>query len=104
AVVTVNNFGKGKAYCIGCGLSQNFYNKFIKKILKDFVLGDIKTPDEVEIATREKEHKKFIFLMNFSNKSSKILLNREYIDLIKGKSIKGEIKLNPFDALILTMK
>jgi len=104
AAVTVNNFGKGKAYYIGCGLSQNFYDKFIKKILKDFVFEDIKTPDEVEIATREKKDKKFIFLMNFSNKSSRIFLNKEYIDLIKGKSIKGEIKLNPFGVLILTMK
>jgi len=104
AAVTVNNFGKGKAYYIGCGLSQNFYDKIIKKILKDFVFEDIKTPDEVEIATREKEGKKFIFLMNFSNKSPRILLNKEYIDLIKGESIKGEIKLNPFDIFILVMK
>ena len=101
AAATVNTFGKGKAYYVGCGLPQDFYDRFMEKVLPSLTLKSIKAPDEVEITTREKEGKRFIFVMNFSDKSSKIFLDKEYTELMKGKRLKGKVGLEPFEVLIL---
>jgi len=101
AAVTVNTLGKGEAYYVGCGLPQNFYDRLIEKILPGLALKSIKTPDEVEITTREKEGKRFVFVMNFSAKPSKIFLDEEYTELIKGKKLKEKVNLDPFEVLIL---
>ena len=101
AAATVNSFGKGKAYYVGCGLPQNFYDRFMEKVLEGLALESIKVPHEVEITTREKEGKRFIFVMNFSAKPSKIFLDKEYTELIKEKKLKGKINLDPFEVLIL---
>jgi len=99
--VAVNTFGKGRAYYVGCGLPQGFYDRFIEKVLEGLALENIKVPDKVEIATREKKGKRFIFIMNFSAKPSKIFLDKEYTELIKGKRLKEKVNLDPFEVLIL---
>ncbi len=101
AAVTVNTFAEGKFYYVGCGLPQAFYDKFIAEILKGLVPEGIKVPDEVEITLREKNGKKFIFVMNFSDKSSRIFLNKEYTELKEKKKLQGEINFAPFEVLIL---
>lgn len=101
AAATVNTFGKGRAYYVGCGLPQSFYDRLIEKVLSPLILKSIKAPDEVEITTREKDNKRFIFIMNFSDKPSRIFLGEEYTELIKGKRLEGKIKLDPFEVLIL---
>jgi len=50
---------------------------------------EIRCPDEVEIVIRQKEDKKLIFLMNFSDKSSEVSLSREYVDLITEKKLSS---------------
>jgi len=102
AAVTVNSFGRGKAYYVGCGLTQGFYDKLMREILEDLGLKDIKYPNEVEVAIREKEDKRFIFLMNFSGKSCKVSLAREYMDLVAEKRVYGKVKVEPFGVLVLT--
>jgi len=101
AAATVRSFGKGKAYYIGCGLSQGFYDKLMRKVLKGLELEEIRCPDEVEIAIRQKEDKKLIFLMNFSDKSSEVSLSREYVDLITEKKLSGKVEVEPFGVMLL---
>ena len=99
--VAVNTFGKGRAYYVGCGLPQGFYDRFIEKILPGLALESIKVPDEVEIATRGKKGKRFVFVMNFSAKPSRIFLKKKYTELIKGERLEEKIDLGPFEVLIL---
>jgi len=101
AAATVNTFGKGRAYYVGCGLPQSFYDRLMEKVLEGLALENIKTPDEVEITTREKKGKRFIFVMNFSARPSRIFLDKEYTELIKEKRLKGKVSLDPFEVLIL---
>lgn len=101
AAVTVNSFENGKAYYLGYGLPQGFYDEFTEEILEDLTLEGIRFSDEVEIAIREKNSKKFIFVIKFSDKSSKIFLSKEYEELMKRKKLKGETSLAPFEVLNL---
>jgi len=39
--------------------------------------------------------------MNFSDKSSRIFLKKEYTELKEKKKLEGEINLAPFEVLIL---
>jgi len=73
----------------------------MEKALEGLALESIKVLDEVEIATREKEGKRFVFIMNFSDKPSRIFLKKKFTELIKEKRLEGEVILNPFEVLIL---
>ncbi len=101
AAATVNDFEEGQAYYIGCGLPQEFYNKLLGEILEDASLKDIQVPEEVEVSIREKDGKKFIFVINFSEAPSKISLKRSYRELIKGEKMEGKITLDPFGVMVL---
>lgn len=101
AAVTVNNYGKGKAYYIGCGISQEFYDTLMKQLLSEYAVKDIIFPEEVEINIREKEGKKFIFVNNFSDRTVRIELKSSKIDLIDNKPVQGEMELPPFGIMVL---
>ena len=73
----------------------------MRKVLKGLELEEIRCPDEVEIAIRQKEDKKLIFLMNFSDKSSEVSLSREYVDLITEKKLSGKVEIDPFGVMLL---
>jgi beta-galactosidase GanA len=64
-------------------------------------IKDIIFPEEVEVNTREKDGKKFIFVTNFSDKSQKITINSPIVDLIREDTLEGEIDLEPFRVSIL---
>ena len=101
SAVTVNNYGRGKAYYIGCGLSQEFYNSLIEKLLSEYSLKDVDFPEDVEVNTREKDGKKLIFINNFSDKEVIIEVKKPFYELLKERTVQGEIKLSPFEIMIL---
>jgi len=101
AAVTVNQYGKGKASYVGCGLSQEFYNSLMGECLSTFAIKDIIFPEEVEVNTREKDGKKFIFITNFSDSSKKITLIKPFLEMIKEVKLEGEVELEPFGVIIL---
>jgi len=101
AAVTVNRYGKGKAYYTGCGLSQEFYDSLMKQLLSEYSIKDIVFPEEVEVNIREKDGRRFVFITNFSDKSVSIKIKRDMRDLITDKYINGETELSPFGIMIL---
>lgn len=101
ATVTVNTYGKGKAYYIGCGLSEEFYDSLMKQLLDEYSVKDIVFPEEVEVNVREKNGKSFIFITNFSDRSVSINIKRSMTDLITQRAIEGEVELSPFGVMIL---
>jgi len=101
SAVTVNNYGKGKAYYIGCGLSQEFYDSLMKEILSEYSLKELSFPEEVEVNIREKDGKRLIFINNFSDRTVYIDIKKKLFDLISEKFVNGELELSPFGVMIL---
>lgn len=112
-VLTKNIFGKGTVYYMGTRSNEEFYKDFLRDICKDThiitaegtsvegALGD--RCGDIEVAVREKDGKRIMFLLNHENKSKVVLLQKGGVELLSGNKISdGEkVYLNPFDGMII---
>jgi beta-galactosidase len=102
---TVNKYGQGKAYYIGArtelGFLQDLYQSIAKKLKLKKAL-DTKLPEGVTAQLRRDGKKRYIFVMNFNEKSCEVKLDKTYTDLLKGKKVKGHLKLPKYGVAILS--
>ncbi len=89
--VTVNEYGKGKAYYVAFASEDEFIGDFIKDITDGIDLGvpDFGIPDGVSVRKRGD----CIFILNFADGERTVTLDKEYTNLITGEKVK-EITLN----------
>lgn len=98
--VTVNAYGKGKAYYIAADLMHDGYMKLYKEWLKDVISADkfIESTENVSITMRYSEDNEYIFIMNFNNEI-------KYVDLpFKYEVLSGEFNnqnINPYGMVVL---
>ena len=99
-VLTVNNYGKGKVYYIAADFGVDGYEQIYKNILGDFTLDSniIEVPENVSVTVRCSEENKYIFIMNFNNKTEKINVKVPYT-LLSGELSDG--KLEPYGVTVL---
>ncbi len=76
-VVSKNRFGSGTAYYLGTEPDEQFLSKLMKNWIKDAGIrgneaSGVKAEAGVEVAVREKEDKRFYFVMNHSSESKKV--------------------------------
>ncbi|ADL49830.1 beta-galactosidase [Clostridium cellulovorans] len=104
--LTVNNFGKGKAYYIATDPEQSFIAGLMEVLCEDnSITAPFQAKAGVEIAQRFKDDKEITFIMNYNDEDVVINLKDEnYIDLIKNKGKKGEILIKSKDVLVLERK
>lgn len=102
--VSVNEYGKGRAYHISSYMEDDFYYDFISTLLDELkihnILG-IKSNDALHIQTRENEQSIFVFVQNFNNYPKDIMLNDKYLSLDTNNTIEGGITLEPYEVLVL---
>ncbi|MFC4402746.1 beta-galactosidase [Gracilibacillus xinjiangensis] len=103
--LTVNNFGKGKAYYIASrndqAFHQSFYGELADQLQLKKALGGL-LPKDVSAQVRTDGENEFIFLMNFSNQMKKVILpDRNYRDLLTGESLPKSITLENFNVKVL---
>ena len=103
--LTVNNYGKGKAYYIAARTKEDFNNDFYSKLIKELNIKSVidgKLPNGVTAQMRCNEKYEFIFLMNFTEEEKTVNLeNKNYIDMISGEDIGKEIHLDKYGIKIL---
>jgi beta-galactosidase len=103
--VTVNNFGKGKAYYIAArnkkDLNKAIYSSLVEKLdLRKNI--DTELPNGVTAQLRTDGDKEYIFLMNFSDKEQLVKLDtQKYKDMISNKDIEKEILLPLYGVKVL---
>ena len=98
--VTENSYGKGKAYYAAFRNDADFADDFCEMLIKENEIKPdcgIKSDDGIEIRKRGD----MIFVLNFCDDEKKIVLDREYLNVVSGEKMSGEIMLGSCKYLIL---
>jgi beta-galactosidase len=95
--VTVNKYGKGRAYYIAARTDDEFLMAFTSAVITAGAINKIlpvALPDGVTAQRRMDGEKEFIFILNFLDKERTVDLGDEtFIDMISGEDVKGSITL-----------
>jgi beta-galactosidase len=103
--LTVNSFGKGKAYYIASRNKDDFNDEFFGKLIDSLKLRrtiNTDLPTGVTAQMRSDGENEYVFVMNFANKEQKIRLDDyDYEDLIYNTQIAKEVVLPQFGLKLL---
>lgn len=103
--LTVNNFGKGKAYYIASRNSEEFNSEFYRDLINDIGIKrviDTDLPKGVTAQLRTDGKYDYVFIMNFSNSCKEVKLdNCEYIDVLTQQKVREKISLPLYGFKIL---
>jgi beta-galactosidase len=87
AALTVNTFGKGKAWYVAADAQKEFYVDFIKALVKNNDISSpvsAEIPEGLEITTRETENTRYFIYQNFGTKPVKAPLPDGDVEVIYG--------------------
>jgi beta-galactosidase len=103
--VTVNEVGRGRAYYIASRNDARFHADFYGKLIGDLQLEralGVTLPEGVTADVRTDGERRFVFLLSFSRKDTKIDLGGAgYHDVIGGERVGGKMSLPSYSALVL---
>ena len=99
-----NSFGKGAVYYFGGAFNRETAAVFLKKLGFSNPYGDlIEAPEDCEIAVREKEGKKYLFVLNYSRQAKKIFLKKQLTDLYAAKPASGAVELPSYGTAVFAV-
>lgn len=64
SAVTLNKYGSGEVYYIGCGIDNSVMDILAEKIIKDANIDVIESPEGVEVVKRVVNNESYYFVMN----------------------------------------
>lgn len=85
--ITVNNYGKGQVWYIGCDLEESVLKKLVKIISDRAAVEYIKHPDGTEIVKRIINNKEYFMLLNYTNQKMDMGIKGQ--SLLSGKEFNG---------------
>ena len=102
--VTVNAYGKGKAYYVAARTTGNLLSDLYGSIVKDLGISsviDAELPHGVTAQLREDGNTQYVFLLNFNDHAAEVALPQRYFDMLQGKDVSGKIALAKYGVCIL---
>jgi beta-galactosidase len=103
--LTVNTFGKGRAYYVASRNDDRFHDDFYGSLVRQLGMRralNTKLPTGVTAQMRSDGKDDFVFLLNFESAERKVNLGREsFSDMVTGKSVRGTIALSAYGSRIL---
>lgn len=101
--VTVNSLGEGKAWYVGCEPSESLMEAIVDMLAKETGTGsvegsDIKVPAGVEVTSREKNGRKWIFILNHTDEEKKTDISDRF--RVLSGALKDN-KLQPYGYAVL---
>ena len=101
--LTVNEFGKGKAYYVATMPDNAFMQKFLKQVCAEAGVSPVlDTPDNVEAVVRSDGQTDFLFILNHNYEPVEVTLPEgEYVDILSGETMRGTITFNPVQSAVL---
>ncbi len=101
-VLTLNEFGLGKAIYIGTMCQQPFYNDLIVWLRQMANLQPLlKVPDNVEVSLRQKDGNRVFFLLNHQNSPIHLQFYKPMHDFLTASNVTGGCDLPPHGVLVL---
>lgn len=100
--VTVNTYGKGKAYYLGARMKEDDLIRFFEPIWKENDVKEMNLPDGVEYLRRIAEDgSSFDFYVNYTASPVTVALEKSGTDLLTGKAVSGEVVVEPFNGVVI---
>lgn len=103
--LTVNQFGKGKAYYMAARQKLDFNRDFYRALATDIGLTrviDQDLPKGVTVQLRSNETTDFVFVMNFSNEEREVSLDQaDYQDALAEQKLSDRLLLKPYGIKVL---
>lgn len=100
--VTVNSFGKGRAFYIGTNPDEAYLENFIQGLLGDLTIrSPLSVPNNVEVTERKTEDKQFIFILNHNRTEVTINLDNEYYNSLTSEKVSEKVTIPGTDLVIL---
>jgi beta-galactosidase len=106
SAVTVNEYGKGKAYYIAARDTGELKDKIIGDILAELdIKGHIKSATEgVTAHSREDEDNIYLFVENYTAEPADAEIYSEGLDMESGTPTEKLIKISPYGVRIIKIK
>jgi beta-galactosidase len=103
--LTLNRFGKGKAYYVASRNREPFFSDLLGKIIaEDHIRRAIDTelPEGVTAQLRTDGAHDYVFLLNFNPQERSVALDgAEYSDLLRGAVVQGNVQLAGYGVRVL---
>ena len=101
--LTVNSFGKGKAYYVATLPDPDFLRKFLRQVCAEQgVRPVLETPEKVEAVVRAEGRNEYLFLLNHNYAPVKVSLPKgNYFNLLTQKPVEGAMELDAVQVAIL---
>jgi len=102
--LTVNEYGKGKAYYLAARTRDGLLADVYGRIASDLKIAraiDADLPPGVTAQLRTDGETRFVFLMNFSNAEQTVELDAEYTDVLTGDAVAGAATLARYGVMVL---
>ena len=99
--VTENRLGKGRVIYLAARAEQKFLDLLYERLLRDAGVAPIvDAPAGVIVKEREKDGKKYTFLLNFAGQEVRMAVP-EGLDLVSGARVRGETALKNRQVMIV---
>jgi len=101
--LTVNNYGKGKAYYVATLPDKEFLGQFLKQVCADQgVKPVVEASENVEAVVRYNDENEYLFVMNHNYDSVDVTLPEgKYFDLLTQQPMQGTIHFDAVQSAIL---
>lgn len=107
SAVTVNSYGKGKAYYVAFRDAGDFTDQLTAELLDECKIKsdfDGELPKGVTAHSRADGENLFVFLENYNQNSVRVKTQFAWSTVEDQRDVGGEIELAPYETLILTKK
>ena len=96
-----NRYGKGEAYYFGGAFAVDTAKVFLEKLGVGAPYGEVlELPECCELAVREKDGRKYLFVLNYASESVKAVVKKELREFFGGEVIEGEVELGAYEVKI----
>lgn len=106
SALTVNTYGKGKAYFVGTPLDETGMSAFMAPIIKELGLKPFDTPEDVSLSVRYGDDGvRYAFLINNSESDKRLCLDELNggVELLTGHVVDGPVELKPYGVNVIEL-